>query len=202
MKKETFEKILLVALITGGLGYSYLTYLLEPQLNRLESLNNELQGKVQHYEQLRRFEGNRASLEEEIERLLVQENELAAEVPLTLDKPRLMLHIYSIARAAQVESISLTFEPIKNSGDVQSMVMNYSGQGKISDVLSFTKKIQYEETPRLGIQSIALVNQSGRIKADIQFIAYASKIQEEEASSQVPSPEATGLTSIEQMFQP
>lgn len=202
MKKETFEKILLVALITGGLGYSYVTYLLSPQLSRLESLNNELQTKVQHYEQLLSYEGDWTTLEEEIKRLHIQKSELTAEVPSSLDKPRLMLHIYSIARAAQVESISLTFEPIINSGDVQSMVMNYSGQGKISDLLSFTKKIQYEETPRLGIQSIALVNQSGNVKADIKLVAYASKLQGEEASSQVPSPEDPGLTSIEQMFQP
>lgn len=202
MKKETFEKVLLAALLLGGLVYSYVTYLLGPELNTLESLNNELQMKSTHYDQLLGYQGNLKGLEEEIKSLQVQNAELAAQIPSIIDKPQRMVYIYSVAKSAQVEPVSLTFEPSKNSGDVQSMVMSFSCLGKINDVLTFAKKIQFEGTQRMGIQSITLVNQNGKVKADIKLVAYASNLKVQEPSAEPTISSGKSLTSIEQMFRP
>jgi hypothetical protein len=82
------------------------------------------------------------------------------------------------------------------------MVMSFSCLGKINDVLTFAKKIQFEGTQRMGIQSITLVNQNGKVKADIKLVAYASNLKVQELSAEPTISSGKSLTSIEQMFRP
>ncbi len=202
MKKETLEKVLLAVLLFGVIVYSYITYLLSPELSSLEKLNAELQVKQGRYEQLLVYQEDKTGLQEEIKRLEVENTVLNAQIPSLLDKPQIMMYIYSVAKSTQVEPVSLNFEQSKSSEDVQSMVLSFSGLGKVNDVLAFIKKIQFEGAQKMGIQSVNLVNQNGTIKADIKFVAYASSKSSADASKSSTLPTGQGLTSVEQMFKP
>lgn len=202
MKKESLEKVLLAVLLLGVLVYSYVTYLLEPELSTLEKVKAELQTKQDRYEQLITYQGNLHGLQEEIKRLETQNTVLNAQIPSFLDKPQLMIYIYSAARSAQVVPVSLSFEQPKSSETVQSMVLSFSCLGKVNDVLAFTKKLQFEGTQKMGIQSINMVNQNGTIKADIKLVAYASNQKAGDSSKSSALPSGQGLTTVEKMFQP
>ena len=202
MKKEALEKVLLAVLFLGMLVYCYITYLLSPELSSLEKLNTELQAQQGRYEQLLVYQGDKIGLQEEIKRLESENAALNAQIPSSFDRPQIMMYIYSVAKSAHVEPVSLNFEASKSSEEVQSMVLSFSGLGKINDILAFTKKIQFEGTQKLGIQSINLVNQNGMIKAEIKFVAYATNQSSENPSKPSTLPTGQGLSTIEQMFKP
>lgn len=202
MKKEALEKVLLMVLLFGVLVYSYNTFLLRPELSTLEKLNTELQAKQSRYEQLLVYQEDKIGFEEEIKRLEAENTTLDAQIPSSLDKPQMMMYIYSVAKSTQVEPVSLNFEQSKNSEEVQSMVLSFSCLGKINDVLVFMKKIQFEGTQKMGIQSVNLVNQNGTLKADIKFVAYASNNSPADASKSPALLTGQGLSTVEQMFKP
>lgn len=202
MKKEALEKVLLAVLFLGMLVYCYITYLLSPELSSLGKLNTELQAQQGRYEQLLIYQGDKIGLQEEIKRLESENAALNAQIPSNFDRPQIMMYIYSVAKSAHVEPVSLNFEASKSSEEVQSMVLSFSGLGKINDILTFTKKIQFEGTQKMGIQSINLVNQNGMIKAEIKFVAYATNQSSENPSKSSTLPTGQGLSTIEQMFKP
>jgi Tfp pilus assembly protein PilO len=207
MKKEVLEKIFLVLLIFGGLAYSYITFLLEPQMDKIKMLSDELVNQQGRYDQLIAYQRSPLSLQEEIKQLEKQNTNLAAQIPNSIDKPQTMYYIYSLAKSAQVEPLSLSFEKPQNEANFQSMGMNFSCFGRVNDVLNFTKKLQFEGTQKMGIQSISFVNQNGGIKAEIKLVAYASNIKITEDSVQSVQPSGQPLTpgqgysSVEQIFQ-
>lgn len=204
MKKETKQLIFLLVLLSGGLIYAYSTYLFTPEWTKVQSLAEQVSVRKSRYEHLVAYQDNISSLQAEIKSLQLQSAEFTARIPITIDKPGLLVSLYTVAKANKVEPQAVSFEPLKSQDTYLAQPIIFVCSGESQNVLTMIKKLQTEGTQRFTIESVNLTNQLGVLRAELKLMTYASNTRvptgEEKKLSLLNSP--IGLESIPKMFKP
>lgn len=173
MKKEKFEKILLLVMLASGLVYLYTTYYFLPQLDVLKTEFKQLAEQKAYYQQLEYDKANLPDLRQKIQTLESQRQEIGALVPTQLDKPQIMVDLYTDAKMRSVTPQSLSFEQIQNKGNHQELGLSLIGLGKPEDILGLIKDIQYTSKQKFAVQSVKLTTQQGIMRMELKLTGYA-----------------------------
>lgn len=173
MKKEQRQKILLLVLLGAGAIYAYSTYLLLPEWGKIKSLQQSLGQRQGYYQQLQAHEGNRAGLQTEISQLNAKLKQASLSVPGRLDKPQMLVYLYTMAKGHGVKPQALKFEAIQAKGFYQEMPLSLSCEGKPEDILRLIQDLKNGSEQRLVPQSVNLTQQQGVMRGELKFLAYA-----------------------------
>lgn len=203
MKKEKIEKIALSLILILGFGYAYTEFLLLPQWIVLQTSTSQLDIKKNDYQELLTYQGDQSGLQQKIITLETKVAELGTQVPDQLDKPQLMVGLYTLAKQHGVSPQSIAFEQAQTIGNYQELGMVFNSLGKPADTLAMIHDLQFGGSQRLVIKSINLTIQEGTMKAELKLAANASG-GIPSASTQKPAfmNSPIGVASPTAMFQP
>ena len=203
IKKEKIEIIIFVLFVIVGLGYAYITLLFLPEWRVIQRTTSQLSAQRNHYQELLSYQKNQSVLQQDIKTLETKVLRLNAQVPSRLDKPQLMVGIYTLAKQHSVSPQAIAFESNQTKGAYQAMGMNFSCLGETADILAMIHDLQFGGSRRLAIQGINLAVSGGVMRANIKLTAYAS-ISKTNDSPQKPAFMNTpiGVDSPAKMFQP
>ena len=173
MKKEQRQKILLAALLGTGLIYAYATYLLLPEWAKIKTLQQSLGQRQGYYSQLKVYEKDQAGLQTEIRQLQDKLKQGTLSVPESIDKPQLMVYVYTMAKRDKVNGQALKFDLIQKKGFYQSMPFTLTCEGKPEDVFRFLQDLKNGSEQRVVLQSVTLTQQQGLMRGELKFLVYA-----------------------------
>lgn len=166
VKKEKKQKIALAIILALTLIYAYINYLFIPKLALLQEQRKQLQNRQAAYQQLFSFQSNQAGLAKTSESLEGEAKNLTALIPSQLDKPEIMVDIYTIAKLHAVEPQTLKFEPIQNKGDHQELTMNLSCFGQTEDILSLIDNFEHTPLHKFALLSTNLTTAKAASRTD------------------------------------
>ncbi len=203
MKKERLQIIILVVTIMFGTSYAYLKFLFLPQWSVIQDATNRLDSLQNQYQELLTYQKNQSALQQEIKALETKVLELKAQLPNRLDKPQLMVGLYTQAKQHTVDPQSIAFEQAQTKGTYQEMGISFSCLGKTSDILALIHDLQFGGNQRLAIKSLGLTGSQGNMRAELKLTASAS-IGSTNDSPQKPAfmNSPIGVDSPAKMFQP
>lgn len=174
MKKEKIEKIALILILIIGLGYAYAKFLFLPEWTVIQSSTSQLYAQKNHYQELLNYQGNQSRLQQDIKTLETKVLQLNSQLPNRLDKPQLMVGLYTLAKQHSVIPQTIAFEQTQTKGAYQEMGMSFSCLGKTADILALIQDLQFGGSQRLAIKSINLSVSQGVMRAELKLTAYAS----------------------------
>ena len=148
--------IALVIIIVLALIYTYINFLFLPKWTSIQKQREQLQKRQAYYQQLLGYQSNPAGLKKTSDGLEDQAKDLTAQIPSQLDKPQIMVDIYTIAKLHSINPQTLKFEPLQNKGDHQELTMNFSCSGNTEDVLSLIEDLEHTPLQKFALQSINL----------------------------------------------
>lgn len=203
MKKEKFQIILLIVIILSGFSYAYLKFLFLPQWTVIQDAENQLTSQENHYQELLTYQENQSGLEQDIKILEAKVHELNAHLPNQLDKPQLLVGLYTLAKQHTIDPQSVAFEQVQTKGTYQEMGMSFSCLGKTTDLLAMIHDLQFGESQQLAIKSISLTGSQHTMRAELKLTAYGS-MDDLNGSIQKPAfmDSPFGVDSPEKMFLP
>jgi type IV pilus assembly protein PilO len=202
MKKQTFQLLFLILLISSGLIYGYYTYLLAPEWSNIQNVKAQISQKQNRYELLASYQNNPFTLQDELRNLENQKAKLSAQIPAVLDKPVLVVSLYDLAKANSVQPESVTFDSPQTKDGLLAQPLTFLCHGGADNVLATITKLQLDPKYKLALQSVTLTSKEGTLQAEIKLIAYAIKERTAQESGQ-PSEllnNPVGLGSVSQMF--
>ncbi|OLN32230.1 type 4a pilus biogenesis protein PilO [Desulfosporosinus metallidurans] len=202
LKKEKLEIIILVLFVMLGLGYAYVAFLFLPEWTVIQRATSQLNAQMRNYQELLAYQKNQSALQQDIKTLETKVQQLKAQVPNRLDKPQLMVDLYTLAKQHSVSPQSITFEPIQTKGSYQTIGMNVNYIGKTADVLALIHDMQYGGGQRLTLQSLNLTVSQGNMRAFVKLTAYASVGASDSTQKPAYMNSPIGVDTPAKMFQP
>lgn len=201
MKKEKLEAGALVVLLGLGLIYGYYTYLLSPEIETIKQKTGQLTERGAYYQRLQNYAGNEAGLDKEIQTLEQEVKGLAVMVPARLDKPQIMVDLYTLAKQKGVYPQTVVFaEPQVKSG-YQELPLTFSCLGQPDNVLSMISALVASPDSKLALQAVNLTQQQGVLRAELKLTGYFS--QDALPGEKPPFMNSSfGVDDAAQMFQP
>jgi len=174
MKKERLQIITLVLVIIFGISYAYIKFLFLPEWTVIQGDTNRLRSLENQYQELLVYQRNQNGLGEEIKTLEAKVFQLNAQLPTRIDKPQLMVGLYTLAKQHSVIPQTIAFEQAQAKGAYQEMGVSFSCLGKTADILTLIQEVQFGGNQRLAIKSTNLSVQQGIMRAELKLVAYAS----------------------------
>lgn len=156
MTKEKMQKITLVIILGLGLIYAYVSYLFLPKWTLIQNQRDQLEKKTASYQKLNTYQSNQEEIAKTIADLETEVKDLAAKIPAQLDKPQIMVDIYTMAKLHAVEPQTLKFEPIKTVGDHQELSMNLSYIGPAENIINLIDDLQHTSLHKFALHSVNL----------------------------------------------
>lgn len=130
--------------------------------------------------------------------------QLKAKLPNRLDKPQIIVALYTLAKQHGVNPQSITFDQAQNKGAYQEMGISLSCLGKTADLLAMIHDLQFGAGQRLAVKSVNLSGSQGNMRADLKLTASAlngnSNVSGGDKPTFMNSP--IGVDSPEKMFSP
>ena len=203
LKKEKLQIILLIIFVISGLSYAYMTLLFSPEWTVIQNVTSQLHAQEKHYQELLTYQKDQSGLQQEIKTLETKVLQLNSQLPNRLDKPQIMVGLYTLAKQHLVYPQTIAFEPAQTKGTYQELGMSFSCLGKTSDILALIQDLQFGGTQRLAIKSISLTGSQGNMRAELKLTANAS-LGNSNAATQKPTfmNSPFGVDFPEKMFQP
>lgn len=203
MKKERLQVIILLMIIMFGISYAYVKFLFLPQWTVIQGDTNRLVSLQNQYQELLTYQKNRTGLQQDIKTLENKVLQLKVKLPNRLDKPQLMVGLYTLAKQHAVAPQSIAFEQAQTKGAYQEMGISFSCSGKTADLLALIHDLQFGGGQRLAVKSLSLTGSQGNMRAELKLTASAS-IGILNNSTQKPDFMNTpiGVDSPARMFQP
>lgn len=186
MKKEKFEKILLIVMLASGLVYLYATYYFLPKLEVVKLEFKQLAEQKDYFRQVEYYKANLSDLRQKIQALESQRQEIGTLVPTQLDKPQIIVDLYKNAKVRSVTPESLSFEQIQSKDGHQEMGMSLIGLGKPEDILGLIKDIQYTGKQKFAVQSVKLTTQQGIMRMELKLTGFALRSTPQESPKLKP----------------
>ncbi len=203
MKKEKFQIIVLISIILFGISYAYLKFLFLPQWTVIQGSTNQLLSLENRYQELLTYQNNQSGLQQEIKTLEAKVNKLNDQLPNRLDKPPIMVGLYTLAKQHSVAPQSVSFEQTQTKDAYQEMGMSFSCSGKTTDLLAMIEEMQFGDSQRLAIKSISLTGSQETMRAELKLTAYGSNGISKDSNQKPDFMESPfGVDSPEKMFQP
>ena len=202
MTKEQLEKTALFLLIVAAAIYVYTTYALQPELAKLREQAQQLQQRQEHLRLLRSYELNTASLQQEIQKSEADLAKLNKQIPRTLDKPSLIVNLYTIVKRHGAQAQSLSFDQVQKKSAVQEMGITLALTGAAENVLATIKDLQFGDTLQLSVQSVTMSADKSGIRAELKLLARAGATGSSGSSSEKPPymNSSFGIDSVSKMF--
>lgn len=203
MKKERLQVIILIVIIIFGISYAYFKFLFQPQWLIIQGDTDRLKSLQRQYQELLNYQKNRTGLQQEIKTYQNKVAELKTQMPNQLDKPQLMVGLYTLAKEHAVVPQSVVFEQVQTKGSYQEIEMSFICSGKPSDLLVMIHDLQFGGGQRLAVNSLRLTGSQGSMQADLRLTAFAGM----GISNDLPRKPAFmnssfGVDSPEKMFRP
>ncbi|MGC7873706.1 type 4a pilus biogenesis protein PilO [Desulfosporosinus sp. SYSU MS00001] len=203
MKKEKLQRIILAAIIMFGICYAYSKFLLLPHWEVIQNNNQRLKSLQNQYQELLNYQKDRTSLQKDIIMLENRVLQLKKQLPSRLDKPELMVELYTLAKQHGVNPQSISFDQSQNKGLYQEMGISLSCLGKTTDLLSFIHDLQFGRGQRMGIKSINLAGSQGNMRVDLKLTAtILNGFSNNSSEKQSFMNSSIGVDSPEKMFHP
>lgn len=186
-----------------GLVYAYMTFLFLPEWTVIQSTTSQFNAQKNRYQELLTYQKNQSGIQQEIKTLETKVLQLNIQLPNKLDKPQLMVGLYSLAKQHSVYPQTIAFEQAQTKGSYQEMGMSFSSLGKPADILAMVHDLQFGGNQRLAIKSVNLSVSQGTMQAELKVTAYASIVISNDSPMKpdfMNSP--IGVDSPVKMFQP
>jgi len=174
LKKEKLEIIVLILFVMIGLGYAYSKFLFLPEWMLIQSSTSQLTTQKGQYQELLTYQKNPSGLQQEIKTLETKVLQLNSQLPNSLDKPQLMVGLYTLAKQHSVIPQTIAFEQAQTKGTYQELGLSFSCLGKTSDILALIQDLQFGGSQRLAVKSVNLSVAQGIMRAELKLTAYAS----------------------------
>lgn len=156
MTKEKKQKITLVIILGLGIIYAYANYLFIPKWAMIQTQRDQILKKTGSYEKLLVYQSNQEELAKTIAVLESEAKALSAKIPSQLDKPQIMVDIYTMAKLHAVDPQTLKFEPIQTVGDHQELAMNLSYSGQVENIINLIDDLQNTSLHKFALRSVNL----------------------------------------------
>lgn len=172
MKKEQTQKILLLALLIVGVGYTYYSYLFLPQWTQIQKLTNSISERQDHYKQLVILQQHQLELQEKAQLIAQQVKDRTVQVPEQINKPELALKFYNLANQYAISAQNFNYGAIQNKEGYQQIELTFTGVGTLPNVEAMLKDV-LNGTPVFAIESVNLTNQKGLTNCTLKVLAFA-----------------------------
>jgi Tfp pilus assembly protein PilO len=174
MKKERLQVIILIVIIMFGISYAYFKFLFLPQWAIIQGDTDRLKSLQKQYQELLNYQQNMTSLKLETKTFQDKVIELKAQLPSQIDKPQIMVGLYTLAKEHAVVPQAIAFEQAQSKGSYQEIGISFSCSGKPSDLLATIHDLQFGRGQRVAVKSLSLTGSQGSMRADLKLTAYAS----------------------------
>jgi Tfp pilus assembly protein PilO len=175
MNKPKNQIIILIAFIILGVVYAYIQYLFIPQWNILKDGSAYIAEREAYLHKLEENDKILPNLKSRTLDITAQAVMLDKQITKKLDKPNIMLTIYSMAKNVGLNPKSLNYEPIYDEGEYFSMGMNFSCGGSAESVFTLVEQLSNVDKHTFALDSISIVSVEGGVSADLRLVAYAYK---------------------------
>ncbi len=175
MNKHKNQIIILVAVIGIGLLYAYIQNLFIPQWANLKDISAYAAERQAYLAKLEESYKVLSTLEEEAVDLEVQASILDNKMPKKLDKPDIMLTIYSMAKKNGLAPKSLGYEAIQDEGAFLSMPMTFSCTGPQANVYTLLQQFLNNNKYIFTLDSISFSQKNEETTTTMLIVAYAYK---------------------------
>ncbi|MEL1135144.1 hypothetical protein AAC978_08150 [Desulfitobacterium sp. THU1] len=179
MSKETRQLILLLILITIGLAYGYYSYLFAPKWTEIQELQRFVDERQSRYTTLLGYREKSSSLEWEVAQREKEYNNLRDQIPQMIDKPELVVDLYTFAKINQVQPQTVTFESLETMDTYVTQSLTFTCLGTQQGIINMINDIQRSEGQRFNLERLNFTNDKGILHGEIHLIAYASRVGEE-----------------------
>lgn len=174
MKKEKLQLIALAVLIGFGLLYAYYTYLLSPELGVIKQKTGQLAQRQEYYLRLHHYARNETGLEQDLKNLEQESKGLITQSVGHLDKPRIMVDLYALAKEQGVYPQTVAFaEPQVKSGYME-LPVTFTSLGQPDNVLGMISALVTEKNSNLAVQAVSLTQQQGVLRAELKLTGFFS----------------------------
>lgn len=181
MDKQKIEKIILVVLVVVAGFYLYWTYLFQPQWSTLTRTNQEIAARTTYLNRLTSYQDS-ARLQQDLVKEQELGKQLSSRLPSTLDKPRISVEVYLLAKQQGVNPQSITFEPLQNKENHQELDFTFVVQGQITPILNMLSTLQQGSTLKYSLKNISLSTSEDQTTATLRLTAYSGLIQESKSA--------------------
>lgn len=202
LKKEQFEKILLVGIIIAGVIYAYVTYLFLPQQVNLQIQSQELGQREAHYQKLEEAQSDLSQIQieaQDLQRKLQQ----STQITENLDNPQILVKLYVLAKQQGVSPQSLTFDSVQKKESYKEVNMTFVCEGTPASVLNLLQDLQHGSSFQAAVRGVNLTTDKGVMKAELKLQAYTPLgINVTPSDKPVFMNSPFGVASPSQMFTP
>lgn len=157
MKKQKMQIIILIALIFIGLTYAYYIYLFQPKWQSIQQEKDKLSKLETQYQQLAAYQNNKTGLQKDIESSKEKTDEQGQNIISHIDKPQLLVDLFSLAKNCNVTPISLGLGDVNKKDNTESITIDLKVSGDTDNILTLITALQTTSLENLAIQSINLV---------------------------------------------
>jgi type IV pilus assembly protein PilO len=175
MNKQKNQIIILLAVIFLGVLYAFIQYLFLPQWDILKEKSAHIAERQAYLKKLEENDKILSSLKDQALDLTAQVSMLDKKIPKKLDKPNIMLTIYSMAKNIGLSPKSLNYDPINDEGEFYSMGMNFFCAGSAENIYTFTEQFLNVDKYTFTLDSISISPGEGGVSANMRLVAYAYK---------------------------
>lgn len=175
MNKQKNQIIILAAVIGIGLLYAYMQYLFIPQWATLKEKSAHVTERQAYLTHLVESYKLLSTLKEEVVDLEAQASILDKKVPKKLDKPDIMLTIYSMAKKNGLTPKSLGYEAIQDEGTFLSMPLTFSCSGPQANVYTLLQQFMNNNKYIFALDSISFSPGNEETTTTMRIVAYAYK---------------------------
>ena len=176
MEKQKKQLLMLIAVVSFGFMYAYIQFLLTPQWGVIKGLATELSVSQAHLERLEESDNNLSTLKQNVVELTMVESDLKERIPTGLDKPDIMMTIYSMAKENDLSSRNLSFEGIREENQTFTMGMAFSCTGSRDNINTLVEQFHLGSKYIFVLESISYSSSEEVVSSDMRLVAYALNI--------------------------
>jgi len=173
MKKEDIQKIVLLLIVAFGICYSYYTYLFVPEWKVIQTSTARLNEREVYYQRLISYAANVSEIDKEMKLLDNQQKQLLSQTLTKLDKPKILVYLYNLAKQYNVVPDKVVFGQPLDKGTYQELPLTFTFSGKVDVILSLINHLQYSGTQRFAIQSTKFNDQEGILMVELKLVVYS-----------------------------
>lgn len=178
MSKQSRQLILLLILVTAGIFYGYYVYIFTPKWADIQVLKQYRQEGQSRYEGLLAYREEGRSLYEELFELETKLDKLREQIPHQIDKPQLIIDLYTVAKINQVQPQEVTFEELQTMDTYVTQALTFTCLGTQESIIQMIDDLQTENNQGFTLESLNFTNNEGILTGEIRLITYASKVGE------------------------
>ncbi|NLM21167.1 MAG: type 4a pilus biogenesis protein PilO [Peptococcaceae bacterium] len=177
-REKPYKQIaILTIIIAVTLITLYVVYLFIPQLSVIQAKTQLVKEKTDYLAKMERGYRNYSQLEEQAADLSTQISVLENEILKGMDKPEIVLAVYSTAKQSGVQPVSLSFETLEDQGTYVVLPLDFSCEGPYDKVMAFIQELQQGAQYFFTLDSMNYKQQGDKVNAKMRLLTYFYKVE-------------------------